>query len=567
MIEECVFQIEPYIYLTAISFVMSVSLYADTGTVSFVTVRTRAPSNPNPRVWYRVPSDYRVVSGRAWRPLVIFGGRNCGGSNEVSNTIGWAKWADDHGVFLVAPGFKDDNYWEPQRWSGRALLDALAEIKRSYAINTSKLIYYGYSAGSQASNLFAAWRPDLCRAWVSHACGVFHTPSARMRNAPGLVTCGDADTARDILSRDFVAKARAVGQPVIWKSFPNHPHDVPPGSLALARAFLSHHDGMNAGDLGYAAAKGLAALPVRGQSGFVGDDPEGLYWPMGSAEAAAIPPDDRVLLPSRAVAEAWGREGHVAEDALGRAASTLAADSSRNPWPFAVDSVPFLCRVPAVHSPTSRIAVLFGGRGWPAEKTLPSFNFDAMADTNGVFLLSPSFAEGEYWRPETGTGRILRRALDTVRSRYDLKPLPVILYGYSAGGQCAALFAKFLKDDVLAWGAHGCGVFPESDSSPRRPALVTCGVEDEERLRISRQFAYRRREAGGHVLWRAYPSGHDLDPAALELARAWLAAFANGGRWPRAWGEDDTRAVRPAALIDPEFRNPLYTEAVEKAWR
>ena len=73
----------------------SVSLYASTGMVSFVTVRTRAPSNPNPRIWYRVPCDYRAVPGHTWRTLVIFGGRNCGGSNEVSNAIGWTKWADD----------------------------------------------------------------------------------------------------------------------------------------------------------------------------------------------------------------------------------------------------------------------------------------------------------------------------------------------------------------------------------------------------------------------------------------------------------------------------------------
>ena len=64
--------------------------------------------------------------------------------------------ADRHGVFLVAPGFKDDKYWEPQRWSGRALLGALAAIRKSYDIDTSKLLYYGYSAGSQAANLFAA---------------------------------------------------------------------------------------------------------------------------------------------------------------------------------------------------------------------------------------------------------------------------------------------------------------------------------------------------------------------------------------------------------------------------
>jgi len=169
-------------------------------------------------------------------------------------------------------------------------------------------MYYGYSAGSQASNLFAAWRPDLCRAWVSHACGVFHEPNTRMKGVPGLVTCGDADAARDILSRDFVAKARKVRQPVIWKSFPNHPHDVPPGSLALARAFLGHWHETMCGELGEAVAQERDPpgkdRDKRGPPRFVGDEPEGVYWPVESPEAASVPMDDRVALPSRAVAEA-----------------------------------------------------------------------------------------------------------------------------------------------------------------------------------------------------------------------------------------------------------------------
>ena len=59
--------------------------------ISRVTIRTRAENNRNASVWYRVPENYREISGRKWRVLVIFGGRNCGGSNEVSNAIGWAK--------------------------------------------------------------------------------------------------------------------------------------------------------------------------------------------------------------------------------------------------------------------------------------------------------------------------------------------------------------------------------------------------------------------------------------------------------------------------------------------
>ncbi|MBR4616344.1 MAG: hypothetical protein IKO55_12115, partial [Kiritimatiellae bacterium] len=466
--------------------------------VTNMTVRTRAANNPAPKVWYRVPEGYKATKGRTWRTLVIFGGRNCAGSNEVSNVIGWARWADRHGVFLVAPGFKDDKYREPQAWSGRALLNALSEIRKSYDINTSKLLYYGYSAGSQAANLFAAWRPDLCRAWVSHACGVFHEPSARMKGAPGLVTCGDADAVRDILSRDFVAKARKVGQPVIWKSFPNHPHDVPPGSLALARAFLGHWHEIRCGELGEAVAQERDPLgkirDKRGPPGFVGDEPEGVYWPVESPEAASVPPDDRVELPSRAIAEAWGQEGMNGRDA--RSPSTRVAE---NGWDarFSVEGIPFICRAPEAYTPDSRVAVLFGGRDWSAEKTLSVFGFDGVADSNGLFIVSPSFACDDYWRPESGTGRIVCRAIDAVRRRHDLKPNPVILYGYSAGGQCAALFSDWMKGEVAAWGAHGCGVYSETNAPPFAPALVTCGEGDEDRLRISRRFAYARREAGG----------------------------------------------------------------------
>ena len=90
--------------------------------ISRVTIRTRAENNRNASVWYRVPENYREISGRKWRVLVIFGGRNCGRSNEVSNAIGWAKWADRNGMFLVAPGFRDDRYWEPQVHAGAVKL-------------------------------------------------------------------------------------------------------------------------------------------------------------------------------------------------------------------------------------------------------------------------------------------------------------------------------------------------------------------------------------------------------------------------------------------------------------
>ena len=152
--------------------------------VESVTVATKAPHNQEATFWYHVPAKYDAKRKKPYPVLVYFGGRNCKGKDEASGKLGWSDWADENGAFLVCPGFQDDNYWSPEAWSGQALFDALTALKRKYRIDDSKICYYGYSAGSQAANLFPEWRPQRCRAWVSHACGVFHTPSARMRRPP-----------------------------------------------------------------------------------------------------------------------------------------------------------------------------------------------------------------------------------------------------------------------------------------------------------------------------------------------------------------------------------------------
>ena len=156
---------------------------------------------------------------------------------------------------------------------------------------------------------------------------------------------------------------------------------MPPGSLALARAFLGHwHEADGSG------------RDKRGPPRFVGDEPEGVYWPAESSEAASIPFDDRVELPDRAVAVAWGREGVNGRDARSSSARVAVNGRDARSSSFAVEGVPFICRVPETYSPTSRVAVLFGGRDWPAEKTLAAFGFDGVADTNQRVLLSPSLS-------------------------------------------------------------------------------------------------------------------------------------------------------------------------------
>ena len=280
-----------------------------------VATRSSLQTNKTVTVWYRVPEGFDPVQrDRLWRVLVVFGGKNVSGKREVDGGAGleWGKWADEQGVFLVSPGFVDDNYWNPQPWSGRALFDALALIKKQYPVCDTKLLYYGHSAGSQCANLFAAWRPDAVRAWVSHGCGIFYKPSVAMKGVPGLVTCGEADTARCITSRRFVQQCLRQGQDIIWRSYPNSPHNVPKESLKLARAVLTHYHTTHLSDLQptrLAAGPGARRTEAPSPAPFVGDDADHTYYPAGSAKAVAISPVDRVALPTEDIAKAWGEEG------------------------------------------------------------------------------------------------------------------------------------------------------------------------------------------------------------------------------------------------------------------
>lgn len=229
-----------------------------------------------------------------------------------------------------------------------------------------------------------------------------------------------------------------------------------------------------------------------------------------------------------------------------------------------IGGVEFTFRVPAQYDAESPVFVLFGGRNWPGEKTLKAFGFDRLADRHRLFLLSPSFVDRDYWEPEKWSGKLLEQAVAELEKRYRLAPRKLYFYGYSAGGQCANLFYARMPNRVAAWGAHGCGVYFTAPVANPVPALITCGEEDVPRLAISRQFVYRYRESGGELLWKVFPSGHDLNRNALELARAWFDALLSGAKTIR-YGEDDSFLVRNR--IDPEFRNPLPSAEVEALWR
>ena len=99
--------------------------------VELITVKTFAKENPTTTFRCRVPAKYDKSSAIKYRLLIYFGGRNTTGENEVKSKP-WGTWCDRNGVFLIVPSCKNDNYWEPQKWSGKALLEAIERLKKKY---------------------------------------------------------------------------------------------------------------------------------------------------------------------------------------------------------------------------------------------------------------------------------------------------------------------------------------------------------------------------------------------------------------------------------------------------
>ena len=294
---------------------------ASTGRVEMVAIPTPMSAvELETRFPYRVPANYNPERPEMWRVLVIFGGLNTDGVREArGETLEFPEWADKEGIFLVCPGFKQDDYWEPEVWSGKALTDALAEIKKNYNICTDKLLYYGNSAGANCANLFAAWRPDMARAYVLHGGRRFHEPTRAMRDVAALVTCGDVDYGCIEPSRAFVNNHRKLGVDIQWKFYPNLTHNTPSESLALARAFFSHHHRLHLSDLsGEPADEGDGAedlpRPVVAHP-FVGDDVDGFVYRADDERVGRILPEDRVGLPTEAIARAWGTPTWIEEKA------------------------------------------------------------------------------------------------------------------------------------------------------------------------------------------------------------------------------------------------------------
>jgi len=282
---------------------------AETGGVHRVMVRQEGYFPGEIPFYFHVPAGYDAKSGKKYRVLVLVPAANSGGADDCRAGSTWARFADEHGLFLLAPRFFE--FWRSsiraQQWSGEATLKALAQIKEQYSIDAGRLLLHGYGNGGAFAQRFAMWRPELCSAVSAHSSFLWEWyeaaeegthPLSDLKQVPFIVTGGEDDGGVDAAvsgsyaeSLRFATFARGAGIPLIWKSLPHTAHRPTPEMEKLAQAFFA------------------AILDGRKEEEhFTGDLRTWKYFRAGDKRIAAVPEQFREELPSREFAELWGEE-------------------------------------------------------------------------------------------------------------------------------------------------------------------------------------------------------------------------------------------------------------------
>ena len=266
-------------------------------------IATSSKLNKEAMFWYRAPLDCVPVG-----VLLLVPGCNGDGRGMLSETGIWTRFANEAHLVLVGPTFQTtleemhsrQGYYYPELWSGEATLKAVEQIRAKTGVRSDKLLVFGFSAGAHFAHRFALWKPDKVAAFVAYSAGWWDEPKASLRDTPGLIMCGESDERFDP-SFEFFVRGRRLGLPLIWRGYHDVGHELKPQILKMAQAFLGYYAQQQERE------QAARRRPPSGTS-FVGDVQSYRFYPESSPEAAHIPPESRVGLPSLELAEVWAQE-------------------------------------------------------------------------------------------------------------------------------------------------------------------------------------------------------------------------------------------------------------------
>ena len=283
------------------------------------TVKTSSPTNREIPFFVRWPAGFIPGKSRGpYRVLFICPYYN-GDALSVMNSSPFVRLADEKGWFVIIPTFRNTGsaqdrnacYYYPEKFSGRAVREALELIRRKYPIAAGGMFMQGYSGGAQFVHRFAIWAPELVGAVVVNSSSWFDPPDARSGRVAWLVTVGDSDPSYDN-SLGFVDQLRNAGALPVFRSYIGVTHFAADaaGVIPLSLAFLSYWDERTRSQLGAQLPLFSPAKPPVSPADmpFVGDAQKWKYVKNSADALRDIPEESRIYFPSGVIADEWQKE-------------------------------------------------------------------------------------------------------------------------------------------------------------------------------------------------------------------------------------------------------------------
>jgi predicted peptidase len=178
-----------------------------------------------------VPHDYK---GDKEYPCILFlhgaGESGADGKKQVGVGLGKAIKAREKKGFPFITIFPQSNPrgWAANSGPGKTALAILAEVRKNYKVDPSRIYLTGLSMGGGGTWSLAVAHPEIWAAIVP-ICGtasVKATDMEKIKDLPCWVFHGDADpTVKVTVSRDLVAALKKAGADVKYDEFPGVGHN------------------------------------------------------------------------------------------------------------------------------------------------------------------------------------------------------------------------------------------------------------------------------------------------------------------------------------------------------
>lgn len=285
--------------------------------VETFTIKTASSALREVPFFLRVPKGWQGQSPA--RVLFLLPTLNGKGMTAITRAGRLIEAADERGWFVLSVTFdqKGGNvrdrrnfYYYPETFSGKAVLDALAYVKRKYpAADTEALLLQGLSGGAQFVHRFAIWAPERVVAVAVNSASWFDAPKPSSCLPAWLVTIGESDLSYDH-TLTFVEELRKTGAAPLFRSYLGMVHEGSDAVDKLNVEFLKFYDELTRPRLGQRRSLTATRLepPLKaGAMPFVGDSQDWRYGPQTPEAAEEIAEDLRIYLPSEPVAKLWGK--------------------------------------------------------------------------------------------------------------------------------------------------------------------------------------------------------------------------------------------------------------------